>query len=1249
MIESLVGYLVEAEEEGEPNAKEEDAKLAAHTPGTKPFRASVTAAFAARPSPHLNLISNDIETDVSQLISSMRIRRRIRKRWKQTGTRCDIPSVPLLRFSFASAARSSTCVRTIPMKTDHRTQTVRIAHPGPSPNAPPGVVTAFAFDTAQELLWTGNEYGRVTSFYGQDLQRYTSYRGHSNSAPRGAPGNAHVKQFLFCEKGVLSISSKSIHLSSRTGLTLWHLSSPDMVELRCMSFLSSSNAEIIVAGCQKPMYRIDVDKGAITDAIEQSAPVAFTMMRRARDLICASSHDGSIHLLDSKTLSVVNSWKAYAGSVNDMDARGDYLLTCGWAQQQHHGLGLERLVRVYDLKNQRSVAPVTFGQGAAFVRMHPKLSSTCIVISQSGAIQSIDVQNPDVPMMRFAQTFEAQVTGLELVPSGKGFAMTDNHCQITLWGSSTKMQFTEFSRPTEFEDTPASTKHLDWSTADIPLNMVGMPYYREALFSGLPNSLVHEVGAPPAKWDPAFLSSLRKFEHGMVGPNPRTSRRYEVQNTRSINGMQHSIIAPKFLSEQRKDEEGQYEVDRRLSEDVNKTLGMLTLTSGPPVYYQPQKMAYSKFGVDDFDFRYFNQTRFSGLEIHIVNSYANPLLQLFRFTNVIRNLALQHTALDCRLENCMLCETGFVVDMLEKAQGLICQATNFFKALSKQNNAAGLAILEENTFNTQLTIMMQNLTRYLLPTMDDNFRRIGVNASQLQLALGTIGRAYSVCSSCSYEDYKDQVWFSHDLTYSKPAKHNQRNVRHYFSRLLKESVERYEQHRGWCMRCQSYKAIRSRRALLRTPSVLLINAAIHTPEAKSLWSTPGFLPREIGIIVHDDQFFCYEGQDLQLHLQRRIYDITVYELTGIIADVSMTESQQSHLVSVVNVSVADPEPTKRDNWHLFNDFMVRPVSAQEALYFDARWKLPSVISYQAKGVSHHLDESWKDRIDTSVLYRSSTQPALTPSYQFRAISPLESLPNQNTHCAIDAEFVRLLREEIEMNADGKRAITRPARSGLARVSVLRGDGHEQELAFIDDYIAINEPVDDYLTQYSGLNPGDLTIGISHFTLVSLKEVYKKLWVLLNLGCKFIGHGLSSDFRTINIHVPEAQVIDTQDLFSLGERTRRKLSLRFLAWLLLGEDIQQNLVAGHDSIEDARTALKLWRKYLEYEDAGLVERIKDDIYYRGKAYDFKVPVGRDGKRMPETPHASAPGTPERKPVGVARINTPARSDFGSPLR
>lgn len=1019
-----------------------------------------------------------------------------------------------------------------------------------------------------------------------------------------------------------------------------------------MSFTGRTADEIVVAGCQETLYRIDVEKGTVTETLKPPAAVLYTIMRRSGQYICAASHDGSIHILDTKTLAVINTWKAYAGTVNDMDARGDYLLTCGWASRHYQGLALEQLVRVYDLKIQKPAPPIAFPPGAAYVRMHPKLSSTCMVISQTGAIYSIDVQNPDMPTMRYVPPYDAQLKGLELMPSGNGFAMSDSNNQLILWGSPTKTQFVEYGKPTEFADHNPPAAHLDWSN-DSALNTIGMPYYRSMLLSVWSNSLVHEVGAMPKQLDLNISTSLQKLAGpiaGEVGIFSRRTRRNEIHTSRPARRGGGRLATPKFLSEKPRDHQTDYEMPRRLSEDVAKSLAELTVhddnTSMVPAWYQIVEIKYSKFGVEDFDFGYYNETEFSGLETHIVNSYANALLQLLRFTPVARNLALNHTARDCLHETCILCELGFLFDMLEKAKGKSCQATNFLKTLSKHPNASALGILEEHTLNMPLTVMIQNLNRFLFASIEENYRLTTGNSDLIQQAFGTTGHAFSRCGHCSYEASQPKVWYTHDLVYpAKSYKTSPRHMQQRFSHILKASVERYDQQRGWCSNCQGYKPITSRRVVQSVPAILALNAAVHSQDARQLWSTPGFLPAEIGIIVKDGQFFCYEGQDLKSHLQRRAFDVVVYELVGAVADITLGEGKKSHVISLIDTAISDANTTETGAWHLFNDFLVRRTSTDDALHFDHRWKLPSVLMYQVKSMSHKIDESWKAQIDTRVLFRSVVQPKFADESQFLALQQSESLPGLSSHCAIDAEFVRLLREEIDVGADGTRTITRPHRSGLARVSVLRGDEPRQGVPFVDDYICIDEPIDDYLTEYSGLKPGDLTLGASQYTLVSLKAVYKKLWVLLNLGVQFIGHGLKSDFRIINMHVPESQVIDTQELFSLGSRARRKLSLRFLAWLILKEDIQQNSDEGHDSIEDAQTALKLWRKYLEYMDAGILENMIDEIWLKGKAFDFRVPAERDRSMRNSngagSASGSAPGTPKRAHVLLAKVTSPLR--------
>jgi PAB-dependent poly(A)-specific ribonuclease subunit 2 len=260
----------------------------------------------------------------------------------------------------------------------------------------------------------------------------------------------------------------------------------------------------------------------------------------------------------------------------------------------------------------------------------------------------------------------------------------------------------------------------------------------------------------------------------------------------------------------------------------------------------------------------------------------------------------------------MLCELGFLIDMLEKAEGMNCQATNFLKTLSSQPVAQNLSFLEERSPNERLTDMVQKLNTYLLNKFSNDFKVTPMHG-QIRLmdqALGTKMLATMKCGQCMHEMTKPEDVHSHELIYPQPQRslgggRNQRGSnghtsRQLFSHILKASVERQEPTRGWCSRCRRYQQMSQRKQVQSVPAVLVINANVQTNEARQLWKTPGWLPQEVGIIAGNGQFFCYEGQDLELHVQRKVHQIMVYELVGVVADVSSSENQKSHLVGMVN-------------------------------------------------------------------------------------------------------------------------------------------------------------------------------------------------------------------------------------------------------------------------------------------------------------------------------------------------------------
>ena len=83
------------------------------------------------------------------------------------------------------------------------------------------------------------------------------------------------------------------------------------------------------------------------------------------------------------------------------------------------------------------------------------------------------------------------------------------------------------------------------------------------------------------------------------------------------------------------------------------------------------------------------------------------------------------------------------------------------------------------------------------------------------------------------------------------------------------------------------------------------------------------------------------------------------------------------------------------------------------------------------------------------------------------------------------------------------------------------------------------------------------------------------------------------------------------------KRQRKISLRFLASFLLNQDIQMET---HCSIEDARTAMELFKLYQKLVEEGAHDEVIRQIYQFGRMHNWQLPgvVNAEEKQQPQQP-------------------------------
>jgi len=310
------------------------------------------------------------------------------------------------------------------------------------------------------------------------------------------------------------------------------------------------------------------------------------------------------------------------------------------------------------------------------------------------------------------------------------------------------------------------------------------------------------------------------------------------------------------------------------------------------------------------------------------------------------------------------------------------------------------------------------------------------------------------------------------------------------------------------------------------------------------------------------------------------------------------------------------------------------------------WKHPCMVFFARKdALESEIQRESPVSVDKLAIPASVLQlESLSRTPSIRLLQSFATLPGPGDLIAFDGEFVSVSLEKSMINAAGERVVSEEVRQVLARISLLdmghgprdpesttagasadvaggyaqpgspgtggsnaEGPGatafNKNMMRIIaDDYILPVEPVLDYVTRFSGITEEDLNPATSKHSILTQRAAYLKLRYFIDAKCIFVGHGLQKDFETANIFVPPEQIRDTVELWRLPNQ--RKISLRFLASYILKEDIQDEI---HDSIEDAKTSLLLYKRYkaIAAEGPEKVVAVLQDLYAFGNRTNWTI--------------------------------------------
>eukprot|EP00941_MAST-03F_sp_MAST-3F-sp1_P002694 g2694.t1 len=756
----------------------------------------------------------------------------------------------------------------------------------------PRSVTAVELDVAQELVWTGTDDGYLTGYRIEELDRNCAVQVFE-ARPRNA---GRFKSLLSFEHGILSLSTNKLYLHSRGGILAGSYGSSLSPEAgfsgqNCAS-LNPYHTHVVSGGTSSKLFVYDLNHTAepvsivnvCGDLSEGLSSLAFV---KRKNILCCGGVGGELCFIDMRLGSSVFQVKAHSGSLAMLAAQENVLVTCGSSllasrpgdayinstTNGFNGKQMKRLtsdpsLNVYDVRMipPRPRNPLTFsrgrvgigGRGARVIQFIPGRRLQLMAASGSGIVKTFDLSGGFAPG---AETDLSLTQGISLQScsissAGSVLAFGDSQGVVHLCTTASE----------ENQDRDISGRILlpsinmnKWRAEDLP-----------PIFTPPPSSVPPDCVHPAGEYDLLpHLGTMRRMPQQpsllLSNPSPWLAKRIIAQKpARKISSIILDAVLPSqpgdylsYVSNQttkfklgsllHENSKVLTVSDPRNTSDSPRRRSLDAIDVHIPRVPLPENyklVAISKeavrFGMNNFDFGYYNDTRFAALENGFPNCYVCSEVQMLYHMPPLRSFLLGHL---CAEPSCISCELAFLFDMLQQAQSApprvkSCQPTNFLRALRLIPEATALGLLDAVNRPSRLRLnkRIEALHEFLLEQVN---KECG-SSSIVKALMGTKLRMHARCSSghCNIRDTTAVV-----TTLRYPEEKEDTKLSHKivpFSEIFRASLAReMYQPRAWCEDCKKYMATKQKIRPQEMPVILSINASVTDQIREKFWMPGG--------------------------------------------------------------------------------------------------------------------------------------------------------------------------------------------------------------------------------------------------------------------------------------------------------------------------------------------------------------------------------------------------------------------------